>query len=196
MEASQVKDSLPLPRIELDLVRKLRDPEYRKRFFLVEASADIARQLIELRKRRRYSQRELADRAGMKQPAISRVERANYQNWSFNTLRRLVEAMDARLRVIIEPWEDILPEYEQESDYALARNLIASKDDQAKQTQTYSASTETPHTIEAALARPPSSSVFFAYQGRLSHFNVESGIGAKLGGFQPSGHQLVKREFA
>ncbi len=33
----------------------------------------------------------------MVQPRISKVERADYENWSFNTLRRLAEAMDARI---------------------------------------------------------------------------------------------------
>ncbi len=47
------------------------------------------------------------------QPAISRVESADYQNWSFNTLRRIAEAMDARIRVIIEPAEDVLAEYDE-----------------------------------------------------------------------------------
>ncbi|HEY5363186.1 MAG TPA: hypothetical protein VIJ49_03200, partial [Aestuariivirga sp.] len=44
-------------------------------------------------------------------PAISRAERADYNNWSFNTLRRLAEAMDARIRVHIEAAEDVLWEY-------------------------------------------------------------------------------------
>ena len=74
----------------------------------------IARQLIELRKRRGLNQQKLAELAGTGQPAISRAERANYRNWSFNTLRRLAEAMDARIRVIIEPAEDVLGEYETE----------------------------------------------------------------------------------
>jgi transcriptional regulator with XRE-family HTH domain len=110
MEA-QVKDSHPLPSIDLDLLRKLRDPEYRERFFLAEASAEIARQLIKLRKRRGFSQAELADRAGTQQPAVSRAEQADYNNWSFNTLRKLSNAMGGRLRVVIDAWEDVLPEY-------------------------------------------------------------------------------------
>ena len=40
------------------------------------------------------------------------MERADYRNWSFNTLRRLAEAMDARIRVLIEPAEDVLHEYD------------------------------------------------------------------------------------
>jgi transcriptional regulator with XRE-family HTH domain len=106
-----VPDSHPLPGIDLDLPRKLEDPVYRERFFLAEASADIARQLIALRKRRDLNQTELAERAGTQQPAVSRAEQADYQNWSFNTLRKLTNAMGGRLRVVIDAWEDVLPEY-------------------------------------------------------------------------------------
>ena len=103
--------SHPLPSIDLELPLKLRDRQYRERFFLAEASAEIARQLIALRKRRKLSQTELADLADTHQPAVSRAEQADYHNWSFNTLRKLTDAMEGRLRVIIEPWEDIVSEY-------------------------------------------------------------------------------------
>jgi transcriptional regulator with XRE-family HTH domain len=105
--------SARLPSIDLGISKKLRsDRAYRKAFFLAESSALIAKQLIELRKRRGLNQAQVAEALGTGQPAISRVERADYRNWSFNTLRRLADAMDARLRVIIEPSEDVLREYE------------------------------------------------------------------------------------
>jgi transcriptional regulator with XRE-family HTH domain len=107
--------SARLPSINLNLSKKLRDNrEYRQAFFLAESSALIAKQLIELRKRRGLHQSQVAEALETGQPAISRVERADYRNWSFNTLRRLADAMDARLRVIIEPSEDVLGEYEQQ----------------------------------------------------------------------------------
>ena len=109
--------SARLPSINLNLSKKLRESqEYRQAFFLAESSALIAKQLIELRKRRGLHQSQVAEALETGQPAISRVERADYRNWSFNTLRRLAEAMDARLRVIIEPSEDVLGEYEQQKD--------------------------------------------------------------------------------
>ena len=105
--------SARLPSIDLGISKKLRsDRAYRQAFFLAESSALIAQQLIELRKRRGLNQSQVAEALETGQPAISRVERADYRNWSFNTLRRLADAMDARLRVIIEPSEDVLGEYE------------------------------------------------------------------------------------
>jgi transcriptional regulator with XRE-family HTH domain len=114
--------SSTLPSIDLDIPANLRDREYRQAFFLAESSALIAKQLIALRKRRRLNQTDVAKLLDTGQPAISRVERADYRNWSFNTLRRLAEAMDARLRVYIEPAEDVISEYiAEEVEYAADR---------------------------------------------------------------------------
>lgn len=97
--------------IDLKIPEKLRDEDYRRQFFLAEASAHIARQLVELRKLRGLSQTALAQKIGTKQSGISRVESADYSNWSFNTLRKIAEELDARLRVVIEPAERVLHEY-------------------------------------------------------------------------------------
>ena len=104
-----------LPSIDTNVADKLRnDREFRQQFFYAEASVRIAQQLIALRKRRHLNQMQVAEMLGTGQPAISRVESADYRNWSFNTLRRLAEAMDARLRVSIEPFEDVIEEYERD----------------------------------------------------------------------------------
>ena len=111
--------AIPYP-VELKLPEKLKDQEYRRKFFLAEASARIAAQLIALRKRRGLNQKQVAELTHTRQPAISRVEQSDYQNWSFNTLRAITDALDARIRVVIEPSEDILKEYEGE------KNLLSS----------------------------------------------------------------------
>jgi len=98
--------------IDLNLIEELRDPDFARRFFTAELSADIARQLIELRKRRGLNQKEVAELADTKQPAISRAEQADYQNWSFKTLRAIADALKARIRVLIQPYEDVINEYE------------------------------------------------------------------------------------
>ena len=100
------------PVIDVGLPEKMKDKEYRKRYFLAEASAHIAAQLIALRKRRNLNQKQVADLIGTGQPAISRAEKADYQNWSFNTLRGIADALNARIRVVIQPSEDVLHEYE------------------------------------------------------------------------------------
>lgn len=103
--------------IKLDIARKLRDDaDFRRKFFWSESSALIAKQLIALRKRRKMNQSQVAEQAATKQPAISRAEKADYQNWSFSTIRKIADALNARVRVIIEPAEDVLCEYDTETD--------------------------------------------------------------------------------
>ena len=109
--------------IDLDLPRKLRDdPEYRRKFFIAELSAEIAEQLIALRKRRGLTQAQIADATGTKQPAISRAEQADYQNHNLGTLRSIAQTLDARLRVLIQAYEDVLVEYDARKDAVLAAN--------------------------------------------------------------------------
>jgi transcriptional regulator with XRE-family HTH domain len=101
-----------IPSINLSISDKLSDQYYRRNFFLAEASASIAGQLAALRKLRGLKQVELAELVGTQQSGISRIERADYRNWSFSTLWKIVEVLDARLRVVIEPTEAVLHEYE------------------------------------------------------------------------------------
>ncbi len=110
-----------LPSINLDLSKRLReDEEFRREFFLAESSAEIARQLIKLRHARSLNQGDVAKRIGTGQSAISRIESADYRSWSFNTLRKVAEAMGARIRVLIEPIEDVLWEYEPRNEMVRA----------------------------------------------------------------------------
>jgi len=108
----------PLPEsIDTDLVEKLREREFRQEFLAAETSAKIAEQIIELRKRRDLNQSELAALVGTGQPAISRAERADYDSWSYKALKAIADALDGRLRIIIDAWEDIAHEYEDKNDY-------------------------------------------------------------------------------
>ncbi len=102
--------------IDLKLSEKLKDRDYRRKFFLADCSARIAAQIIALRKRRGLDQQQVAELIGARQTAISRVENADYQNWNFNTLREIANALDARIRVLIEPSEDILRQYDGAND--------------------------------------------------------------------------------
>lgn len=55
---------------------------------------------------------DLAKKSQMKQSAISRIEQADYSGWTFNTLLRVGEALDARLRITFEPAENVIARYE------------------------------------------------------------------------------------
>lgn len=100
-----------LPSLDLNLFEELKDDEFRNAFFEAEASSQIARALINLRQMRGLSQKDLADALDTKQPAISRIESADYRGWSYSTLRKVAQVLRARLRIVIEPFEQVHDEY-------------------------------------------------------------------------------------
>jgi predicted transcriptional regulator len=70
--------------------------EQRKVF---EQAYDVAVQLIELREKHGLTQAQLADRCGMDQGDISRIERGSTSPTS-RTLQRIADALDADLRLV------------------------------------------------------------------------------------------------
>jgi len=102
-----------LSKINTDLADKLRNREYRQHFFRSRAQDEIASQLRDAREKRDLSQAQLAERCGMKQSAISRLEQASYSRWSFNTLMRIADALDLRPRIHFDYAEDVVEAYQQ-----------------------------------------------------------------------------------
>jgi len=84
------------------LRQAFRDKDYRHPYVDEFLNSSIATQIKVLREQRGWSQKDLADKAGMKQPVISRIENVNYSSWSINTLRKIAEAFDLTLRVTFE----------------------------------------------------------------------------------------------
>jgi transcriptional regulator with XRE-family HTH domain len=76
------------------LLTKFQDPEYRHAY--VESFVDslISAQIRELRKRRGWDQKTLADKVRTTQSAISRLERPDYSSWRIETLHKLAGAFD------------------------------------------------------------------------------------------------------
>lgn len=101
--------------VRLNFAHRLKKNKvFRRKFFRTSAQDAIATQIRELRKKRNLRQTDLAKAARMKQSAISRIEQAEYSRWSFNTLTRIAESLDARVRILFEPAEDVVEEYERQ----------------------------------------------------------------------------------
>lgn len=100
-----------LTSIKLDISNKLLNKEYRSFFFRRQTQDEIAVGIKSLRRKRNKRQSDLARETGMKQPAISRIEQADYSKWNLNTLFRVADALDARVRVIFEPLESVIESY-------------------------------------------------------------------------------------
>jgi len=103
-----------ITRISLGLAEKLRsNPAKRRKTFLRMAQDEIAMQLRALRELRGFrTQTEFAKHAKMQQSAVSRIENAEYQGWTFKTLLKVANALDARLRITFEPAEESLRRFE------------------------------------------------------------------------------------
>ena len=93
------------------LAEKLRNVNYRRRFFRLRAQEDIAQQIRSLREKRALRQVDFAKKAKMKQSAVSRIEQASYSAWTFKTLLRVADALDAQVKVIFEAAEDVIEDY-------------------------------------------------------------------------------------
>ncbi|MEJ0093782.1 MAG: helix-turn-helix transcriptional regulator [Methylocella sp.] len=107
---------------ELGLPKELESRNFRNHFFRAEREIDIPAQIKNLRKLRNINQASLAKLVGTKQSSISRLERSLEAKWELETLVKLAEALDARLSVIIEPYENVIARYknEQRANYASA----------------------------------------------------------------------------
>ncbi|MBM3150295.1 MAG: helix-turn-helix domain-containing protein, partial [Chloroflexi bacterium] len=75
---------------EAELLRK---PGIRKEFEALQPRYDMIRSLIERRNQLQITQKQLADIVGTKQPAISRLEKGDY-NTTLSTLFKVADALD------------------------------------------------------------------------------------------------------
>jgi len=99
--------------VRLNIAKRLKeDKAFRKEFFRGQTQDEIAMSIRSLREKRTMRQVDLAKESKMKQSAISRIEQADYSSWSFSTLLRVADALEARLRVILEPAEIVIERYE------------------------------------------------------------------------------------
>lgn len=89
------------------LKEQMADPEFARRFERAGQAWDVALQIAALRQRAGLSQRELAKRLGTSQQQISRLESPEYEGHSLSMLRRVARELKARVRVVIEPEEQV-----------------------------------------------------------------------------------------
>jgi len=85
---------------------QLKDPEFAARFKYAGEAWDVALQIVALREQAGLSQKDLAKLLGTSQQQISRLESPGYEGHSLSMLRRVAEALHARVSVVFEPGED------------------------------------------------------------------------------------------
>ena len=84
------------------LARQMRDARFVARFERAGQAWDVALQIASLREQAGLTQKELARRLKTSQQQISRLESPDYEGHSLANLRRVAEALSARVRVVFE----------------------------------------------------------------------------------------------
>jgi transcriptional regulator with XRE-family HTH domain len=85
------------------LEEQLRDPDFARRFEAAGEAWDVSLQIARLREKAGLSQKDLAARLATTQQQISRMESPSYEGHSLSMLRRVAAALNATVRVVLEP---------------------------------------------------------------------------------------------
>ena len=83
------------------LNEQLKDEEFRKEYESLEAEFQVIKEIIEARKDKNITQKELSDLTGITQGDISKIENGN-ANPSLKTLKKLAAAFGKKLVISFE----------------------------------------------------------------------------------------------
>ncbi len=84
------------------LQEQLKDPEFKAEYEKIQPEMDVIRALAEARISQNLTQKELADRTGINQADISKLENGT-RNPSLNLLKRLADGMGMMLKIEFIP---------------------------------------------------------------------------------------------
>lgn len=89
------------------LIARLKDKEHRDAFVSADIDVGISFQIRAMREQRPWTQKELADHAGKKQPWIAKLE-SPYGGFSLQTLKELASVFDVGLLVRFVPISELV----------------------------------------------------------------------------------------
>lgn len=84
------------------LEKQLEDDEFRKEYEAIQPEMDVIRAIIDARASQNLTQKELAERTGINQADISKIENGT-RNPSLNLLKRLADGMGMALKIEFIP---------------------------------------------------------------------------------------------
>ena len=84
------------------LNKRMKDEGFRREYEAIQPEMDIIRAIVEARKSRNITQKELATRTGINQADISKLENGN-RNPSLNMLKKLAAGLDMSLKIEFVP---------------------------------------------------------------------------------------------
>ncbi|WP_337461333.1 helix-turn-helix transcriptional regulator [Jutongia sp.] len=88
------------------LSKQLQDKELKKEYDAIQPEMDVIRAIVDARTSQNMTQKELAERTGINQADISKLENGT-RNPSVNLLKRLAEGMGMVLKIEFVPKQKI-----------------------------------------------------------------------------------------
>ncbi|MBP5596447.1 MAG: helix-turn-helix transcriptional regulator [Pseudobutyrivibrio sp.] len=85
---------------------QLKDDEFRREYEAIQPELDVIRAIVDARTSQNLTQKELAERTGINQADISKLENGT-RNPSVNLLKRLADGMGMALRIEFVPKQQI-----------------------------------------------------------------------------------------
>ena len=84
------------------LAKQLQNEDFRKEYEAIQPEMDVIRAIVEARTSQNLTQKELAERTGINQDDISKLENGT-RNPSVNLLKRLADGMGMMLKIEFVP---------------------------------------------------------------------------------------------
>lgn len=84
------------------LDKQMQDDEFRKEYEAIQPEMDVIRAIVDARNSQNLTQKELAERTGINQADISKIENGT-RNPSLNLLKRLADGMGMTLKIEFVP---------------------------------------------------------------------------------------------
>lgn len=89
--------------LEEHIKEQMQAPAFKKAWHDLDPEFELMESMLKIREKTGISQSELARRMGVKQPALSRLERGGISKASIETLKKIADALDVRLVVKLQP---------------------------------------------------------------------------------------------
>ena len=84
------------------LSKQLQDEEFKKEYDAIQPEMDVIRAIVDARTSRNMTQKELAERTGINQADVSKLEKGT-RNPSIAILKRIAEGLDMELYIQFIP---------------------------------------------------------------------------------------------
>jgi len=88
--------------LEEHIAKHMKNPEFKKAWHDLDPEFELIKSMIKAREKQGLTQAELAKRIGTKQPALSRLERGGFKKATVETLKKIADALNARLVIKLQ----------------------------------------------------------------------------------------------